>query len=551
MSELANSLVQEYEALKSDRGNWETMWQDIAELMIPRRADFTNRYRASGEQRRDRIYESSAVRALVRAASGLHNTLTSSTVPWFNLETEDRELMKNRQVQLWLEDASRRCNSVFNAPRSGFHQSMHEFYLDLLAFGTACLYVTQEPGIGPVFKSYFLGHTYIAEGKTGQVDSVYRRFDDTARSLYRQFGNKLPDEIVKAADKEPFRRFELLHIVRPRNTAPGRSSKQKPFLSVYVHPESRKVVQEGGFDELPYIVGRWQKNSMEVYGRGPGVEALPDVRMINEMERVGLIALQKIVDPPLLVPDDGFLSPIRTTPGGLNYYRAGLGPQDRIAPLQTGGRVDLSEAKIGQVRAAIDRTFYLDMLELPGPTAADGDVMRFSATEIAARQRDRLSILGPITARQESETLSPLVMRTLSVMLRSQMLPPPPQVLLDADFKIAYSNPVAIAMRSGELASISQLIQFLVPFAQLDPTVIQRFQTGRVAELAAEILKVSPSVFKSQDEVEQEARAEQAQQAQQQELVQANAIAEQQNLISQSRRNESVAYLNEARANSA
>jgi len=287
---------------------------------------------------------------------------------------------------------------------------------------------------------------------------------------------------------------------------------------------------------------------MEVYGRGPGVEALPDVRMINEMERVGLIALQKVVDPPLLVPDDGFLSPIRTTPGGLNYYRAGLGPQDRIAPLQTGGRVDLNEAKIGQVRAAIDRTFFLDLLELPGPTAADGDVLRFSATEIAARQRDRLSILGPIVARQEAEMLGPLVIRTLSVMLRSGMLPPPPQVLLDADFKVAYSNPVAIAMRSGELASISQLIQFLVPFAQLDPTVIQRFQTGRVAELAAEILKVSPSVFKSGEELEAEQRAAAEQQAQQQELVQANAIAEQQNLISQSRRNESVAYLNEARA---
>jgi len=188
------------------------------------------------------------------------------------------------------------------------------------------------------------------------------------------------------------------------------------------------------------------------------------------------------------------------------------------------------------------------LLELPGPTAADGDVLRFSATEIAARQRDRLSILGPIVARQEAEMLGPLVIRTISVMLRSGMLPPPPQVLLDADFKVAYSNPVAIAMRSGELASISQLIQFLVPFAQLDPTVIQRFQTGRVAELAAEILKVSPSVFKSGEELEAEQRAAAEQQAQQQELVQANAIAEQQNLISQSRRNESVAYLNEARA---
>ena len=76
--------------------------------------------------------------------------------------------------------------------------------------------------------------------------------------------DKLPDEIVNAADKEPFRRFELLHIVRPRSNAPGKTAKQKPFLSVYVHAESRKVVQEGGFDEMPYIVSRWQKNSMEV-----------------------------------------------------------------------------------------------------------------------------------------------------------------------------------------------------------------------------------------------------------------------------------------------
>jgi len=49
----------------------------------------------------------------------------------------------------------------------------------------------------------------------------------------------------------------------------------------------------------------------------------------------------------------------------------------------------------------------------------------------------------------------------------------------------------------------------------------------------------------------QEQQAEAAQAAAQQELVQANAIAEQQNLISMSRRNESVATLNEARAQSA
>jgi len=113
-------------------------------------------------------------------------------------------------------------------------------------------------------------------------------------------------------------------------------------------------------------------------------------------------------------------------------------------------------------------------LELPSNTAPDGDILRFSATEIAARQRDRLQILSPIVARQESEMLGPLVLRTLSMLIRNQKLPPPPPVLVDADIKVAYSNPVSVSQRSGELASINQLIQFLVPFAQIDPSIMQR-----------------------------------------------------------------------------
>ncbi len=541
------NLVEEFEALRGDRGNWENQWQDIAELMIPRKADFTNRYRAPGEQRRDRIYESTAVRSLVRAASGLHNTLTSNTVPWFALETEDSELMKDREVQVWLEEATRRCTSVFNSPQSGFHSSMHEFYLDLLGFGTGCMMVVDEPPVGPIFRSYFLGDCYIAEDKFGRVDAVYRTFWDTARSLFRQFGNSLSDQIKKAVDDQPFERFEILHAVRPRSKSGNTGS--KPFLSNYYELSSRKEIRSGGFEENPYIVSRWQKNTNEVYGRGPGIEALPDVRMLNEMERIGLIALQKVVDPPILAPDDGFLSPLTTKAGGINYFRAGLGPQDRITPLVTNARIELNEAKMGQVRQSIERAFYIDLFETPGPIAPDGDVLRFSATEIAARQRDRLSVLGPIVARQEVELLGPLVLRTMSIMIRNGSLPDAPQALREAEFKLAYSNPVSIAQRSGELASISQLIQFLVPFAQLDPTVIERFETGRVAELAAEILKVSPKVFRTQAEQDQKKAAEQQQQEMMQQMQQAQVIAQQQAMISQSRRDESVATLNESKAN--
>ena len=109
--------------------------------------------------------------------------------------------------------------------------------------------------------------------------------------------------------------------------------------------------------------------------------------------------------------------------------------------------------------------------------------MRFTATEIAARQRDRLSILGPIVARQEIEMLGPMIERTISVLGRGGFLPPPPQHLYQNNMKLEYQNPVSVAMRSGELSSVSQLMQFMVPFAQIDPNVIRRFNTGKLAEL--------------------------------------------------------------------
>lgn len=543
---LAHELTQEYEALKGDRGNWETLWQDIAELMIPRRADFTQRHRARGEQRRNRIYESTAVRAVVRAASGLHNTLTSNTVPWFGLEPESPALNQDRDVKLWMEEATRLTTNVFNSPRSNFHSAIHEYFIDLVAFGTGVLFVYFDELEGAQFRSYFLGDCLLAEDKHGRINSVYRTYFDTARSIVTAFDNP-SDAIKKAAEKEPFRVFEIMHVVKPRYTK-GRTKNSKPFSSCYIEKESNHLLKEGGFDEFPFICSRWHKNSQEVYGRGCGTESLPDVRMINEMERVGLIALQKLVDPPLLVPDSGFLNPVRTSPGGLNYFRAGLGPQDRIVPLQTGGRIDFSEQKIGMVRQSIERAFYLDLLELPANIAPDGDILRFSATEIAARQRDRLQVLGPIVSRQEAELLGPLVLRTVSMLIRNNLLPPAPQALLDADVKVVYSNPVAVSQRSGELASINQLVQFMVPFAQIDPTILQGFEFNRIGELAAEILKVSPSVFKTPIEREQEAAQQEAAQQANMEMQQAMAIAQQQNLIAESRRNESQAFLNEAKA---
>ena len=123
------------------------------------------------------------------------------------------------------------------------------------------------------------------------------------------------------------------------------------------------------------------------------------------------------------------------------------------------------------------------------------------------------------------------------------MLPPAPPSLRDADFKVEYANPVSISMRTGELNSVAQLIQFLLPIAQIDPSVVQRFNTQRIAELGAEILKVPPSVLRTEEEM-QELQMAQKQAQEEEMLLQSNLqVAQADNLVSQSRRNDAQAGL--------
>ena len=94
-----------------------------------------------------------------------------------------------------------------------------------------------------------------------------------------------------------------------------------PFESVYLEYKNGNELSISGFKEFPFVVPRYLKASNEIYGRSPAMTALPDVKMLNEMSKTTIKAAQKQVDPPLLVPDDGFLLPVRTVPGGLNFYR--------------------------------------------------------------------------------------------------------------------------------------------------------------------------------------------------------------------------------------
>jgi len=201
-----------------------------------------------------------------------------------------------------------------------------------------------------------------------------------------------------------------------------------------------------------------------------------------------------MIDPPLLVPDDGFLLPIRTQPGGLNFYRSGS--RDTITPLQTGANIPIGLNMEEQRRLAIRSAFFVDQL-------LSGSTPNMTATEVIQRQEERMRVIGPVLGRLMNEMLRPLIDRAFALMLRADMLATPPEVLQGVDVDIEYVSPLARAQKSSSVNGVMRALEILMPLSQQLPVGDHIDPDGLVTYLT-DALGVPKKVLKPQSVVDEE-----------------------------------------------
>ena len=507
-TDLTKTIMARFDRLKTGRQNWETHWQEVADYMQPRKADVT-RTRSRGDKRTELIFDSSPIQAVELLAASLHGMLTNPSTPWFSLRYKDEGLDSDDEAKLWLEGVTDTMYTAFN--RSNFQQEIFELYHDLITFGTAAMFIEEDQTDLLKFSTRHINEIYITENDKGRIDTVYRKFKITLRAAAQQFGTNLSEEAKNKVEKDPFDEIDILHAVYPRiEFNPAKKDKQNmEFESVYLEYKNGNELSVGGFVEFPFVVPRYLKASHEIYGRSPAMTALPDVKMLNEMSKTTIKAAQKQVDPPLLVPDDGFLLPVRTVPGGLNFYRSGT--RDRIEPLNIGANNPLGLNMEEQRRTAIRNVFYVDQLLLQqGP--------QMTATEVIQRNEEKMRLLGPVLGRLQSELLKPMIDRCFAILLRNNQFAPAPDFLSGQDIEIEYVSPLAKAQKGTELTSITRAIEILGSLANVAP-VFDYINFDALVKHVADLVGVPQKVLKLQSQVNAE-REQQAQLAEQQAQMQ-------------------------------
>jgi hypothetical protein len=451
--------------LKSDRVNWESHWQDALRHANPRKATVTVKG-TPGEKRGWQLFDGTMINAAEIAAAGMNTFMTSRVSRWFELETDDVDLMDDPEVGEWLQDTEKRMYRMFQ--RSNFYSAMHESYLDDVIIGTSPMYIEEDIQDICRFYTRHISECFIAENHKERVDTVFRQFMWTARQAFQEWGEAIGPDIKKFLEKEPDKLVKFLHAVFPREERDPRKSDKRsmPYASLYIYPEKKMLLTESGYQEMPYMVSRWTKESDETYGRSPAMNALAEAKGVNKMRETNIRAGQKQADPPLVVPDSGVIGSTKLTPGGLNVVRADL-LRDRIEPhpMKLAGNTRLTLEMENQGRELIRQFFYVDLflLLMNRPT--------MTATEVVERNEEKIALLSPVLGRQIDDKLNPVIRRTFGIMARRNQFKPAPAGLQGQKLTVRYVNTLAKAQQMYELKGIQRTFEQTSLIAQVAPEV--------------------------------------------------------------------------------
>lgn len=488
------------------------LWQELAEILLPESAAFTRAF-SPGTERAEDIYDGTPRLALRELASTLDGLLKPKTSNWFDITVSDERLLDDDEVLAWLADTKERMWRAVYRSDARFIQKSTEVDTSLAAFGHGVLWVEQNSQRnGLMFRSFHNAKAAIGENADGVVDQISVEEQLTPLQAERKFGrDNLGQKTIENLDRSQTRdaKQKFVQIVLPRDDrdATKIDAPNMPFVTALVDVDSEHIVDEAGYIEFPAAVPRWETAPDEVYGRSPGMMALPDARTLQAMGKTLLIGGERAVDPPIGVMNDSVMSPVRNFPGGVTVFDTTEAGNQPVFQFPVSPNIPLGIEMQQAHRQQVEQAFFRNVFRLP----VDGPEM--TATEIIERKEEFIRVLGPVFGRQETDYIGKTVERVFGIMMRAGAFLPMPDALQDAEIEFRYQSPIQRARKQLEIASLGQTLQQIAPMAEAKPELLDHIDGDAIMRDSPEWAGLPVKWLKSQDTVEQERQARQQQQA--------------------------------------
>lgn len=514
----ATEYISRWNAMKSERSMWDILWNDVALYIIPRKGNILTK-NTPGQEQTLNIYDSTAAEALGIGAAGMVTNLCPAGEKWFRLAPKDEDAPES--VKEWFDEASDTATDVIH--NSNFQLSIHEDSIDALGFGSSLLLADEgRKKQSPVnFINIPVGTFAWEESAEGKVDVVGREWKWSARQAAQKWGKenlgRQQKEALNSAGGASNRKFTYIQFVEPREDVNYQggpvAAKLRPIKCCYICIEDNQIIEEEGYYTMPFLGSRLLRSNNEIYGRGPGTEVMPEIKLVNAMERDILVSVEKMANPGWLVPDDAAYE-IDNRPNGKNYWDTS-DPRNKPEQIEYKNRVDMAEQKTEQKRQRIRRAFYNDLFQML--TNMDEQKREKTAYEVQQMVAEKLLLFSPLFARYAQEKLNPLLERVFDILLRRGIIKPPPPEAQGAQYEIVYTSKIALAIKAAENQAFATMMVLAQQAAALDPSVVNILNVRDGFRSIGRNVGIPAKLMRTDREVDQRTQAQMAaQQAQQQ-----------------------------------
>ena len=520
---LAGDLIARADNMKSARSNEEFHWQEVRDQIAPMMQRYVGDDPVGAKSNQYTIDETPE-QAHELLTNALHGMVMNPSIKWAEIEDADAKIMENQEAAAWYAHATDRTFSIMYGRGTNAKGAQHECLQEVTGVGTGVLFTGERIGRGPVLQARPLRECFVAEGEEGRVDTLFRRFEMTARQAVQKWGDKAGKKAVEMAGKarEQDKKLTFLHAVYPNGDRASRAAGPRgmAFASVYVAIDDKATIGQGGYHEFPYAVPRWYKRAGEIYGRGPGTKGLPSAKALQKTMKLTLRGAEKQIDPALMVADDGVLSKVRLHSAGITTVRAELLARGNvpIRPIETGGQAQLGEEIMEGMRNRIQASFYNHLLRMSQDP-------RMTATQVIQISEETIRIIGPMLGRLQDELLDPFMQRLFAMLYRAGAFDPPPPILWGREPVITFISPAAQAQKLAEAKGIVQTFDYLVQLAQIDPSVWDNFDVDEASRQLGIMLGMPRFLMRDPRQVVTIREAREKKQADAQAIADARQIA--------------------------
>lgn len=505
-------LWKRYEKSKTQKELFRKLYEDCYLLAIPDRNLYT--HISPGQIKTAYIYDSSGISSVNKYVNRLTSGLTPPYKKWVSLSAgpayeNDNGLKKiiNEALQILTDTAFEILN------HSNFNSVITQYYLDLCV-GTAVLVV--QPGTDEDFPLRFscvpIEQVSIEAGPDSSVGAVYRSYKMEGILLKETWADaKIPADVQERIKQNPMAEVELLEC--------NYGSNGRYYYDVILKNSRARIVERQSATNR-WIVTRVNLVPGEVYGRGPLVQALPDLKMLNKAKELAIKSAQMNAYGIWTCSDSDVINSntVSFTPGSIIPVSRNGGPNGpSLAPLPLSGNIDLQQLMAEGLQEQIKDLMMI--VPLPPET---GQVR--TATEIDARIRDYRLNTDSSYGRLMYEFVQPLWQAIINILDEKGLITLPPELQKIDNFrvKIKVLSPIAKEQNYEDVQNVVQAVQLIANSAGPELTQLA-FKMEELAEWICEKLGVPATLYRNEDE-----RLEKVQQLQQmQQQLAANADEQQ------------------------